>query len=79
MKNCKSLSDGGGLYLQMTEKNQKYWRYKYRINKKEKVIALGVYPEVTLAEVRGKHRDAHKLVSKGVDPMEAKKQAKLQR
>ena len=42
------LSDGGGLYLHVMPKG-KYWRYKYRFAGKEKLLALGVYPDVTLA------------------------------
>ena len=48
------LSDQGGLYLEITTTGNKYWRYKYRIAKgvarKEKRLALGVYPEVGLRE-----------------------------
>jgi hypothetical protein len=61
------LSDGGGLYLELHKNGSKYWRYKYRILGKEKVLALGVYPEVTLAEAREEHKKAHKLVSQGFE------------
>ena len=46
------LYDQGGLYLEVSPKGQKYWRYKFRINvggaRKEKRLAIGVYPEVSL-------------------------------
>ena len=46
------LADGGGMYLLVTKKGGKYWRLKYRFAGKEKVLALGVYPTVTLEEAR---------------------------
>ena len=42
------LTDGGGMYLLVNSKGGKYWRLKYRINGKEKVLALGTYPLVSL-------------------------------
>jgi hypothetical protein len=46
----------------------KYWRLKYRFNGREKVLALGVYPEVTLAKARVKRGEARRLLSDGKDP-----------
>jgi integrase len=69
------LSDGGGLYLLITPKGGKYWRYKYRIAGKEGRHAIGVYPEVTLEDAREAHRDARKLVAAGDHPVEAKREA----
>jgi len=48
------LYDKKGLYLEITPKGRKYWRFKYRFAKKEKRLALGVYPEVSLKEARTK-------------------------
>ena len=74
------LSDQGGLYLEITTTGNKYWRYKYRISdgltRKEKRLALGVYPEVGLKEARERHREAHALVSAGTDPNVSKKEEK---
>ena len=74
------LSDQGGLYLEITTTGNKYWRYKYRISdgltRKEKRLALGVYPEVGLKEARERHREAHALVSAGTDPNLSKKEEK---
>lgn len=53
------LSDGGGLYLEVTTNGSRYWRLKYRYAGKEKRLAFGVYPEVSLAQAREK-RDAAK-------------------
>ncbi|MEM7618389.1 MAG: integrase arm-type DNA-binding domain-containing protein [Pseudomonadota bacterium] len=74
-KDGAKLFDGKGLFLELHKNGSKYWRYKYRspITKKEKLYSLGVYPEITLADARDKHRQLHKLVSLGEDPMEVKK------
>lgn len=69
----RKLSDGGGLYL-LVNQTGKYWRWKYRFEGKEKVMALGVYPEVTLAEARQAHQGARKLLATGVDPVADRKQ-----
>lgn len=73
------IYDGGGLYLELHKNGAKYWRYKYRIVSKEKVLALGVYPEVSLAEARAAHKEAHRLVSQGLDPSITKREKKLER
>ena len=54
----------------------KYWRMKYFFGGKEKRLALGVYPHITLAEARERRAEAKKLLAKGTDPGEAKKEAK---
>ena len=54
------LADSAGLYLLIQPNGAKYWRLKYRINGKEKVLALGVYPEVGLATARARRDDARK-------------------
>lgn len=74
-KDGAKLFDGKGLFIELHKNGSKYWRYKYRspITYKEKLYSLGVYPEITLADAREKHRQLHKLVSLGEDPMEVKK------
>ena len=67
------LSDGDGLFLQVTPKGAKYWRFRYLYVGKEKMLALGTYPEVSLAEAREKRTTARKDVAAGIDPS-AKKQ-----
>lgn len=64
----QKLSDGEGLHLYVTTKGQKYWRYNYRFQKKQKTLSLGVYPAVTLKEARQKHQDAKKILAEGEDP-----------
>lgn len=73
------LSDGGGLYLEVMPNGSKYWRQKYRINGKEKRLALGVYPEVSLKEARTKRDAARKHISNSVDPGELKRTQKTAR
>jgi hypothetical protein len=46
------LNDGQGLYLQVTANGGKWWRFKYRFDDKEKLISLGTYPEISLADAR---------------------------
>lgn len=72
------LSDGAGMYLLVTPAGQKYWRLKYRIAGKEKTLALGVYPDVTLAAARIKRKAARELLDAGKDPGLAKKEQKRQ-
>ena len=67
------------MFLELHKNGSKYWRYKYRIGGIEKLLSLGVYPEVPLAEAREKHREAHKLVAEGTDPNFAKEEAKRAR
>ncbi len=70
------LGDSAGLYIEVAINGSRYWRMKYRFLGKEKRLAFGVYPEVTLAEAREKRDTARKLLASGSDPAEAKKIAK---
>ncbi len=70
------LADGGGLYLLIHTNGSKYWRLKYRFGGKEKTLALGVYPSVSLAEAREEREKAKKHLRNFVDPSEDKKQRK---
>ncbi len=70
------ISDSGGMYLEIMPNGSKYWRLKYRWLGKEKRLALGVYPTVTLAEAREKREEAKKQLAQDIDPSTAKKQAK---
>ena len=73
------LSDEKGLYLEVALSGSKYWRWKFRFAGKEKRLALGVYPEVSLAEARAARDGARKLLASGVDPSEARKAQKASR
>lgn len=71
------VSDSGGLFLHVSPKNHKSWRFKYRIEGKEQLLTLGTYPDVSLAEAREKRNDARKVLREGRDPRVAAKRAKL--
>ncbi|MEH5588900.1 tyrosine-type recombinase/integrase [Escherichia coli] len=73
------LADGAGLYLEVVPSGSRYWRMKYRFNGKEKRMAFGVYPAVSLAQARALRDDAKKKLAEGIDPSLAKKEEKLVR
>lgn len=72
----RKLADGCGLYLEVSPSGSKYWRLKYRFAGKEKRLALGVYPEVSLAKARERREEARRILADGNDPSETKKEAK---
>jgi integrase len=67
------LTDGGGLCLLIAPSGGKLWRYRYYFSGKEKMLALGEYPLVTLKEVRERHYAARKTLAAGIDPMAERK------
>ena len=68
-------SDGGGMYL-LVNAGGKYWRMDYRFADKRKTLALGVYPEVSLAKARQRREKARELLADGIDPSTAKHEEK---
>jgi integrase len=60
--------DGGGLHLEARPNGSRLWRLKYRFLKKEKLLALGSYPDTTLAAARAAATEARRLVAQGIDP-----------
>jgi len=66
------MADGGGLYLEIRPTGSKYWRMKYRHGGKEKLLAIGTYPDVTLADARKARDKAKEQLAEGVDPSMAK-------
>jgi integrase len=71
----KKYPDEKGMYLLVKEAG-KYWRMDYRYLGKRKTLALGVYPDVSLAKARQKRDEAREQLADGVDPSEAKRKAK---
>jgi len=69
----RKLFDGGGLFLLITPKGQLWWRLKYRYQGKEKLLSLGTYPHVTLAQARQRRDDAKRLLADDVDPSDQRK------
>ena len=66
--------DAGGLFLLVNPNGSKWWRLKYRFTGKEKLLSLGVYPDVSLKLARERRDEARRLIADGVDPS-AKRQA----
>ncbi|MDO9199296.1 integrase arm-type DNA-binding domain-containing protein [Rhodoferax sp.] len=71
------LADEKGMYLEVTAAGGKYWRMKYRHGGKEKRLALGVYPAVSLAQARKARDKAREAMVGGDDPAQLKREAKL--
>ena len=63
MKKPYKLTDGQGLFLQVTPSGEKLWRFKYRFYNKERLLSFGSYPEVSLADARDKRAEARKQVA----------------
>ncbi|MBI1347068.1 tyrosine-type recombinase/integrase [bacterium] len=72
------IADGEGLFLLVLASGAKYWRLKYFFGGKEKLLALGVYPEISLTEARERRSQARKMLAHGNDPGELKKESKRQ-
>jgi integrase len=72
------LADSHGLYLLVKPNGSRYWRMDYAIGGKRKLLAFGVYPDVSLKEARDKQADARRLLRNGTDPAEVKRAHKQQ-
>ncbi|MBL8413983.1 MAG: integrase arm-type DNA-binding domain-containing protein [Propionivibrio sp.] len=70
------IADGFGLYIEVRPNGARYWRMKYRMAGKEKLLSFGVYPEVRPPEARAKAKEARDLIRAGTDPGEKKKAVK---
>lgn len=75
--NDQWVSDEKGLRLLIKPNGSKYWRLKYRYADKQKTLAIGVYPDVTLKEARLAVYKAKEQIASGIDPSQEKSQAKL--
>ncbi|EEC7628171.1 DUF4102 domain-containing protein [Escherichia coli] len=62
------LTDGAGMFLLVHPNGSRYWRLRYRILGKEKTLALGVYPEVSLSEARTKRDECHERCNSDPHP-----------
>ena len=67
------LFDGRGLYVEISPSGGRWWRFKYRINGKEKRLSLGVYPDVSLKAARDRLDEVRRQLAAGVDPAEGRK------
>ncbi|MDP9565017.1 integrase arm-type DNA-binding domain-containing protein [Dickeya oryzae] len=73
------LTDGEGMHLLVHPNGSKYWRLQYRFDGKQKMLALGVYPEISLSEARQRRDEAKRQVANSIDPSEKKKVEKQAR
>lgn len=71
-----NLSDGGGLGLEVQPTGSKWWRLRYRFDGKEKMLSLGVYPDVSLKDARERRDKARQDIAKGIDPSSKRKAEK---
>ena len=62
------LADAGGMFLLVTPAGGKLWRLKYRIDGREKLLAIGAYPEISLSEARRRREEAREQIALGKDP-----------
>lgn len=76
-KKVTRVYDGNGLYLFITEKGAKYWRFKSRFKGKELLLSLGTFPTVSLADARRKADDLKDLIKQGINPAEQRKAVKV--
>ena len=73
------LTDGNGLYLHITPAGGKLWKLDYAIDGKRKTLSIGKYPHLSLVEAREAAENARKMKAQGIDPSQAKQQAKAER
>ncbi|MFC1776927.1 tyrosine-type recombinase/integrase [Pseudomonadota bacterium] len=78
-KNTYTMTDGKGMFLMIKPNGSKLWRYRYRLNGKQKPYAIGAYPEVSLAQAREELLAARKLVKEGIDPVQHRRSTKEER
>jgi integrase len=62
------LADARGLYLQVAINGGRYWRFNYRFQGRQKTLAIGTYPDVSLVRARERHQEARRLLAEGIDP-----------
>jgi len=70
------LTDGEGMFLLVASSGGKRWRFKYRFDGKEKLLALGIYPDISLIEARAKRHEARNQLAHGIDPGAERKELK---
>lgn len=73
---CK-LSDGKGLYFEITQSGSKRWIYRYKIAGMESTFTIGHYPDLSLDQARAAHSEAYKVVKQGINPSQERRKEKL--
>jgi hypothetical protein len=69
----RKVTDGRGLYLLVTPRGGRWWRFAYRFAQKGKTLALGTYPDVPVERARARHEFARDLLAHGIDPSALKR------
>ncbi len=72
----QKISDGGGLYIHLSPAGGKLWRLFYRFDGKQKTLALGKYPDVSLVEARKRREEARELLGQGIAPASTKNKSR---
>ncbi|OCG05269.1 Arm DNA-binding domain-containing protein [Gilliamella sp. wkB112] len=72
------LTDGDGLFLLVYTNGSKYWRYRYKFQRKECLLAIGTYPTVSLSETRSLRDETKSLLAENIDPLIEKKAKQLE-
>lgn len=72
----QKLFDGNGLYLEVTSTGSRRWRFKYRYLGKEKLLSLGLYPEISLKVACERRDELRRQVAEGIDPSQIRKETK---
>lgn len=68
----RKMADAGNLYLLVQPTGSRLWRWNYRFDGKQKTMAFGKYPEVSLSEARTRRDEARMLLASGLDPADPK-------
>ena len=72
------LRDERGLYLEISPKGGKWWRFRYMLKGKANMLSLGVYPDISLKDARIRRDEARKLLANGIDPGQVRKAQKAE-
>jgi len=73
------LSDGGGLFVEVSPAGQKTWRYQYRFGGSRRDVKIGRYPELGVVDARDRHFEMRALLERGIDPADARRQELTER
>ena len=69
------LTDGEGMYLRVYPNGSKYWQLQYWFDGKQKILSLGVWPDVSLKEARDERFESKKKIKVGIDPNDKRKES----
>ena len=73
------LSDGGGLFIEVSAAGLKTWRYQYRFGGMRREVTIGRYPEIGVADARDRHFEMRAMLERGMDPADARRHESIER